>query len=518
MAGVAGVLASGVYLLTSAPGIGWYDSAEFTAAAATWGIPHAPGYPLYTLITWLGCQGPFDPAAVTNGFSALCGGLAVALAWLLTRKLGGGAAGACFAAGMLAFSPWLWSNATVAEVYAPGLCVVFGVFLLLLEARSSRRELPVFLGAGLAGLGLGLHYMVATCGLGLALLVFFHLPPEPRAGPGQAHLSRKVGTPSWRFGARTAAGAALWAIAGVSINYALLVFRAARDPAVNSLRDVTEANPVLWLMMGGTYRDWWGGEASVALTTKLGMLGTELALQLQLGLALAVLGLAALHRRDRVVAASLLLAILGNIGFFIHYEVHDLENFFLPSLGLLCIIAGVGLTRLQMIVSKAQPERPQLAQLAWLCLLLPLLQLASWQHFDRSGDRGPERYVQALDEHLPEDSVLVRTTLPREWQFDTVFTNWYRQVLGKRMDVRVLTRPAPTEEVRQAAANEIRLHHMLDRPIFVLHPDSAEALGFEYSAVGPLFQLVVPEGSSPPEHPGFSGQRSSSSQATPPTP
>ena len=83
---VAGGGALVLYATTMSRGVGWYDSAEFTAAAATWGIPHAPGYPLYTLVTWLGCQGPFEPATVTNSFSALCAAGAVAL--MLRRPAG----------------------------------------------------------------------------------------------------------------------------------------------------------------------------------------------------------------------------------------------------------------------------------------------------------------------------------------------------------------------------------------------------------------------------------------------
>ncbi len=60
-----------VYLLTLSPGLGWHDSAELTAAAMTWGIPHPPGYPLYTALGWLFCQLPLTPALATNLMSAV---------------------------------------------------------------------------------------------------------------------------------------------------------------------------------------------------------------------------------------------------------------------------------------------------------------------------------------------------------------------------------------------------------------------------------------------------------------
>ena len=57
-----GLFAAILYGLTLCPTVYWYDSAEFAASAASLGVPHPPGYPLYTLIahvfTWL----PGEPA------------------------------------------------------------------------------------------------------------------------------------------------------------------------------------------------------------------------------------------------------------------------------------------------------------------------------------------------------------------------------------------------------------------------------------------------------------------------
>jgi hypothetical protein len=43
------------------------DSAELAAAAALFGVPHPPGYPLYTLTTGVLCKLlPMDPAFAAN--------------------------------------------------------------------------------------------------------------------------------------------------------------------------------------------------------------------------------------------------------------------------------------------------------------------------------------------------------------------------------------------------------------------------------------------------------------------
>ena len=62
-----------LYAMTMCRAVYWYDSAEFAAHAASLGVPHPPGYPLYTLIahafTWL----PGDAALNVNMMSAVFG-------------------------------------------------------------------------------------------------------------------------------------------------------------------------------------------------------------------------------------------------------------------------------------------------------------------------------------------------------------------------------------------------------------------------------------------------------------
>ncbi|MEA3409505.1 MAG: DUF2723 domain-containing protein, partial [Candidatus Eisenbacteria bacterium] len=47
------------FAATAARSLCWGDSAEFVAVAATLGIAHPPGYPLYTLLGALAVRLPF---------------------------------------------------------------------------------------------------------------------------------------------------------------------------------------------------------------------------------------------------------------------------------------------------------------------------------------------------------------------------------------------------------------------------------------------------------------------------
>ena len=83
IASTVGLVYFGLYLLTLCRTVFWYDSAEYVTAAVTLGIPHPPGYPLYTLIGHLFTLLPIDPAIAVNAMSATFAAIAVAFTYLV---------------------------------------------------------------------------------------------------------------------------------------------------------------------------------------------------------------------------------------------------------------------------------------------------------------------------------------------------------------------------------------------------------------------------------------------------
>ena len=77
------------YVETAAPGLTWAnqgaDGGDLLTAAVTNGVPHPPGYPLYTLLLqfWLWLLGFLQPASDLawrgNLLSALCAALSVGI-------------------------------------------------------------------------------------------------------------------------------------------------------------------------------------------------------------------------------------------------------------------------------------------------------------------------------------------------------------------------------------------------------------------------------------------------------
>lgn len=135
-----------VYTYTLAPSVTLEDSGELIVAADYLGVPHPPGYPLWTILAWISqwifhwktFWGQPNPAWGVNFLSAFFGALLAGnLALLVSRsgmdmlqfrrreedrpltineKIISWASGVS-AGLLLAFSPFIWSQATIAEVY-----------------------------------------------------------------------------------------------------------------------------------------------------------------------------------------------------------------------------------------------------------------------------------------------------------------------------------------------------------------------------------------------------------------
>src|SRR6266508_3713955 len=154
------------YLHTLAPTISWRndgsDSGDLASAVATLGIPHPPGYPTYVLLghAWAALPLGGDLAYRLNLFSAVGAALGAALTAVTVLRIGREiglvgwmlSAGAVFGGMSLALAPLTWSQATIAEVYAPGLVFLTLVSLLVLAWREPLRARSLGLAAFLGGL------------------------------------------------------------------------------------------------------------------------------------------------------------------------------------------------------------------------------------------------------------------------------------------------------------------------------------------------------------------------------
>jgi hypothetical protein len=108
--GVAVVAVTGLlYGATTARDIVLGDTPELIAAAVTLGVPHAPGYPLFTMLGHLFSLFPVDPLPFrVNLLAAVCGALTVGIIYFTALRLTRHWLPSAGAALLLASSPLFW--------------------------------------------------------------------------------------------------------------------------------------------------------------------------------------------------------------------------------------------------------------------------------------------------------------------------------------------------------------------------------------------------------------------------
>lgn len=177
-AAAAFLLTFAVYVYTLAPSVTTEDSGELITAAVHLGVPHPPGYPLWSLSGFLISHlFPFGSVAWRiNLMSALFGGIANGLLalmvshsgrWLQERLGGGGEleknwwppCAALTAALILGFSDSMWSQAVIAEVYTLNALFLIGILLCFYRWMRQPRHINWLLATVLLfSLGLTNHH------------------------------------------------------------------------------------------------------------------------------------------------------------------------------------------------------------------------------------------------------------------------------------------------------------------------------------------------------------------------
>lgn len=138
------------------------DSGDLVTAAATFGVPHPPGYPLYTFIGWgLTRLMPWLGPAWSVGFlSSLPGALVVGLVWHMVHKLTKSIFSASCAAFLLAGNYLFFMYSTTAEVFALFILFLMSLVYLVWRWDQTPDRRILLLGAGVLGLSLTHHHVI----------------------------------------------------------------------------------------------------------------------------------------------------------------------------------------------------------------------------------------------------------------------------------------------------------------------------------------------------------------------
>ena len=420
LAGILVISLLGVYLLTIAPGLTWAnygsDGGDLIAAAATGGVAHPSGYPLYLLLARLFQLVPIGSLAFrTNLLSALAITFAAVFVFELTARLltlSDGQpnwwAGLASAYGF-GLAPLIWSQAVITEVY--GVHILFVVAILFLSSGPllsflSPRRLDLCLGLAF---GLGMANHVTTI-----LLLPLLFSAIPAGQPLLPSLLRRVAGMS----------------AGLLI-YLTLPLRALQNPPINWGNPAT-LDGFRWLVMGSPYQAqlWALNPALVWERVRLaaGLLLDQAGLP---GLVLTVVGLvfffkpAALYR-------NLIWVMAAFLAFALVYGTSDSFVYLLPVCLGFAVWIGIGLAG---IAAALRPRAPRLAGFVSPVFILVLFLLAGnhWHLVDASHDLRAETFGRQVLSQAPRDAIVFATG------DKAIFTMWYFHfALRERSDTAVV--------------------------------------------------------------------------------
>ena len=189
-----------VYFYTIGPSVGLEDSGELATAAAHLGVPHPPGYPFWTLCSWIFCKlfagvtymGHPTPAWAVSLCSAFFGAFAAGCtAMLICRSAHDLLATShqspttdhqpptswlCFAGGVggalaFAFSPVEWSQSTIVEIYSLNALFLMLVFLLSYRWMCRPSDKVLWWTAFVFGLGLTNYQVLLFAIVPLAIII-----------------------------------------------------------------------------------------------------------------------------------------------------------------------------------------------------------------------------------------------------------------------------------------------------------------------------------------------------------
>jgi len=384
-----------VYILTLPAGLTWAhdgaDGGDLIAAAATLGIPHPPGYPLYTLLARAFLAIPWGtPAHRVALLSAVAGAGAAWAVYRLCLALAGKSRWPVALAASLtwAFAPIVWGQAVIAEVYALSALFAAGFLAAMLQWRKTGGAWAWRAAWLLFGLGMAHHLLIAAC----------LIPAASWAWDQRSRLS----------GRRWAEAAGLVA-AGLCF-YVYLPARAAASRPVN-WGDPRTLSGFWWVVSAAPYRHFVFGLPLVEWPARIGAWAGLLTAQFKVwGVALGFWGALALHERDRAASWGLLGLFAVISAYAIGYNTTDSYVYLLPALAVFAAWIAMGLGDIWERVAVAWNSTPRLllAGAAVVLLALPAASLAmNWETSDLSRDREAQNYVDQSLAVLPPDAVVL---------------------------------------------------------------------------------------------------------------
>ena len=385
-----------VYVRTMYPGIfAVGDATKFAFVGRVLGTPHAPGYPLYVLVSHLFSYIPWGTLAHRmNGMSALFGAATVGLAYALGRSLASGPLAALAAALSLGFGESFWSRAIYAKTYTLNASIVAIGLLLLLRWGRTRRRPHLYAAIAVFALSIGNHLIVISL---VPALIVYALVVDWRQAL------------SWRT--------VVFTIVAVTLSlcqYLLILIRTLQhapylEARATNLKELIDVITVRrWSQEIGAYTA--GALVHTRIPTIARLVYGELTLA---GLLLAAAGVVVLFRTRWREAALCSCAAAGVLLLTANMSSNEDEGFLLPAFLLLWLFAGAAINQVVQAVlrwrQRGAAAAPAASAVALACATaMPLGLLARNYGTNDHHERTYEiRYFDSLFEVLPSRAAIV---------------------------------------------------------------------------------------------------------------
>lgn len=490
-----------LYLRTLPPTFTGEDSGELIAAAYTLGIPHPPGYPIWTMLAKAFTFIPFGSVAWrVNFMSAFFAAAACGLTSLLALKLCGRILPAMAAGLALAASYEFWEQAIIAEVYTLNAFFVALCFVLLLDWYEKRKDSRLYAFAAVFGLGLCNHNTVALLG---PVFVLFILSIDPEV---------------WRR----------WAVYGACTCFAVFVtvavhlylpFRSMADPPMDWGNPETWDN--FWAVVTRSQYSFMFTEdprTPIRFFGQAWMLAGMYAQQFTPWLAaLPLVGLPILMRNSwRRSAFLLVAAFFLSVGYLLILNTKSEPEsmwvatvFYIPFYILAAVLLGCAVAFVEERTRRVSSRVATSVAAALVVASVAIPSAANWSHNDRSADFWTRDYALNVMKTLEENAIFFPAA-----DHATFPAIYLQAVEGMRPDVTLANKYGyPEASVYQDMPAEIRsklspipsageerfiedwvIRNRPDRPVYFSEKrDMSGVAGYRIVQAGLLYRIVRPE-------------------------
>lgn len=411
-----------VYVLTLLPGLTFIDSDELAAVAATLGVAHPTGYPLFTLIGNLFSHLPFGEEIYNmNLMSAVIASATIAVLfnfmYFLLSTLSENNTNSkgkleksdetllynisLAASFLLAFCFTFWDSANQLEVYALHCLIIISLMYLFCvvafsEIDSILKGKYFLLFTYIAGLGFSHHLSLSFMMPGLLYLAYVYLPIKKSILP-------KIALLAFLF------------ILGLTPYFYLLI---RGDNSVLHWGDTGDFASWFRHISGSDFGDrmFAATENSAAQFKRFfKRFPSELG---YVHLLFIPFGIMYLYKNSRTFLIYLAISFVTCVALAINYSILDIFNYFLLAIIVSVVISGFGLKHL---IDKTGGNKAVLGYVAVLLSLSPLV--VNYTKADRSKETIAQDFAVSALRSAPQNSIILTTFLP---SFYLQFVESYR--------------------------------------------------------------------------------------------